>query len=219
MANGNITQTGLTNDPPTGLEEIVVPEPPTEGYRNPFTKQIMAGRTVPSREEIKIINTWSETRDPRYEKAAMELAKKYGFKYSKKKKGTELVSMSYDEIAKQSGVGLPELDKYVANNPAFDMSQRNTMALGNAANMTEAFNLRVPDLVEASRGNFDKFMENKTLQRYSGQLDANNPDARNALDITNKAIQEYQTDPENYFNQPVETNVDLSYKSSEKRNG
>lgn len=164
-----------------------------------------SGSGSPTKEEIAQINAGNT-----------KVANKYGIKIPSKKPKVESITMGYDEIAEKSGVGLATLDKHVANSPAYDPSQRNAIALGNAANMTEAFNLQVPD-IKAS-GNFDKYMENVTLQRYAGVLDANNPNMRNALDITNKAIEEYQSDPDNFFNKNVQTNIDLSYKNS-KRNG
>lgn len=164
-----------------------------------------SGSGSPTKEEIAQINAGNT-----------KVANKYGIKIPSKKPKVESITMGYDEIAEKSGVGLATLDTHVANNPAYDPSQRNAIALGNAANMTEAFNLQVPD-IKAS-GNFDKYMENVTLQRYAGVLDANSPNTRNALDITNKAIEEYQSDPDNFFNKNVQTNIDVSYKNS-KRNG
>ena len=164
-----------------------------------------SGSRVPTEEEIAQIQAGNK-----------EVANKYNIKLPSKEPKVESITMSFEDIAEKSGVGLPVLEQHIANNPAYDPSQRNVIALGNAANMTEAFNLQVPDL-KASK-NFDKYMENVNLQRYAGILDAKNPSARNALDIANNAIDEYQLDPDNFFNKNIQTNIDLSYKNS-KRNG
>ena len=164
-----------------------------------------SGSGVPTKEEIAQIQAGNK-----------EVASKYNIKLPSKEPKVESITMSFEDIAEKSGIGLPVLEQHIANNPAYDPSQRNVIALGNAANMTEAFNLQVPDL-KASK-NFDKYMENVNLQRYAGILDAKNPSARNALDIANNAINEYQSDPDNFFNKNIQTNIDLSYKNS-KRNG
>ena len=164
-----------------------------------------SGSRVPTEEEIAQIQAGNK-----------EVANKYNIKLPSKEPKVESITMSFEDIAEKSGVGLPVLEQHIANNPAYDPSQRNVIALGNAANMTEAFNLQVPDL-KASK-NFDKYMENVNLQIYACILDAKNPSARNALDIANNAIDEYQLDPDNFFNKNIQTNIDLSYKNS-KRNG
>ena len=155
-----------------------------------------SGSRVPTEEEIAQIQAGNK-----------EVANKYNIKLPSKEPKVESITMSFEDIAEKSGVGLPVLEQHIANNPAYDPSQRNVIALGNAANMTEAFNLQVPDL-KASK-NFDKYMENVNLQRYAGILDAKNPSARNALDIANNAIDEYQSDPDNFFNKNIQTNIDL----------
>ena len=147
-------------------------------------------------------------KDPDYiENQKKRIAEVYA-NMPKKAKLPEAEFLNMAGVSEMFGVSLPDMEREIANNPKYDQSQRNVIALGNSANYSEYYKSQVP---EAEKTDYNAFMQNVNRERYANIIDTNTSNARNALDITDNAIREYQIDPEKFFNKEIQTNVDISY--------
>ena len=137
-----------------------------------------------------------------------------------KSKGVKLPDpeiFDYAGLSDKFGISLPVLMDELNNNPRYSEEQFNTRLYGNAATMTDVFNTQIPDL---KKDGYGAYQVNINKQRYANIIDKNNPNMRSALDIQDKIISEYQTNPDNFFDKQIQTNINTSYSPNpQNRNG
>ena len=135
MANGNMKQTGLTNDPPIGLVSNLWND------KTDLQNKFNAGEYIPGLRS-KLFGSAALGGEADREKIAI-LNENAARRNKSVKPEAEFLNMA--GVSEMFGVSMPDIEREIANNPKYDQSKRNEIMLGNSANYSEYYKSQIPE--------------------------------------------------------------------------